>query len=410
MGQSSKYIMTIPSEGLAVVTLGLSWPSSSKCPQGLVNVGGEALMNGTILPAGARAIASGTLVCVFLLGVCFVCLLFLVCMFVCLPPPFPCSMLTCAVTMPPCVEGYDDSFGSTQIWRSFGNKMRQLAAARQAAGVTSDTPIPLIEEVKDDAEAEQNAARRANEARSIAAPAAAATTTAVPAPGPLPFRSKHRSAQLQYYKQLQQPSINIHSRTSAGSAFSSSSSGGSSGGVTGGRGGGGASGGGGGTDGNDGGGNTASTGGACYCTCPPMMGFGICANMPAGTADGDCSSILGTAADVCPSHGAPRQCHSPEIPEDTDCSNVLSNDRSSMACTLLTGCRNLPGAGENGFPPPEANFTFSSCLCTYLRAFLLIHTVCRNAVWCLFCAATIMLLACAVAMVRTSMRTGHCHV
>jgi hypothetical protein len=116
----------------------------------------------------------------------------------------------------------------------------------------------------------------------------------------------------------------------------------------------------------------STSGGACYCLCPPVMGFGTCVNMPAGTVlvfpaevytrgmplvpmparlellyhacgqyqsdqvftpligghrtphrntegtqPGDCSSVLPHAQAVCPAHGAPRECHTPEIAEDT---------------------------------------------------------------------------------------------
>ena len=53
--------------------------------------------------------------------------------------------------------------------------------------------------------------------------------------------------------------------------------------------------------------------GSCYCTCPPDQGFGVCLNVPAGTAPavrGDCTTVPGwndkatsplwKATDVCP--------------------------------------------------------------------------------------------------------------
>eukprot|EP00930_Biecheleria_cincta_P019698 TRINITY_DN14973_c0_g1_i1.p1 TRINITY_DN14973_c0_g1~~TRINITY_DN14973_c0_g1_i1.p1 ORF type:complete len:682 (-),score=69.57 TRINITY_DN14973_c0_g1_i1:89-2134(-) len=78
MGQSAKYLMVIPSQSLAVVTLGLSWGSSNLCPLGNVDVSGKTLPNGTVLPKG---------------------------------------MLLNA-------DGYDDGFVASQIWRAIGNLSR----------------------------------------------------------------------------------------------------------------------------------------------------------------------------------------------------------------------------------------------------------------------------------------------
>jgi hypothetical protein len=108
--------------------------------------------------------------------------------------------------------------------------------------------------------------------------------------------------------------------------------------------------------------STSSSGGACYASCPPMMGFGTCFNMPADTPAGNCSSIVHFAGAVCPAHGNPRQCQSPPIPLDTDCSTIVLNGKPN--CTLVSnGCEQMPGGGVGGLLPSNPTYRFATCMC-----------------------------------------------
>lgn len=234
MGQSAKYSMTIPSQGLAVVSLGLSWGSSSQCPLGKVDAGGSMMGNGTRLPRGTLVNASG----------------------------------------------YDDAFTATQVWRAFGN-ITQLMRDDADLGSGAD-PVFVVE---------------------------------------------------------------AHRGTSKWSSYTWPS------------------------DGRNGlGGDAAPTsvsthngdGGACYCYCPPSMGFGVCFNMNLGTTPGDCSSAIPKAADYCPAHGQPRQCSPHPSPSDTDCEDVHLD---GLNCTLSSACADMPEGGSHGLPPSDLALKYATCLC-----------------------------------------------
>jgi hypothetical protein len=82
MGQSEKYSYVVPSQGLAMVTLELTWESSRFCPLGLFSTPpGTFTANGTAVPVGTVVHASG----------------------------------------------YDDSFSATQVWRALGNLAQGMA-------------------------------------------------------------------------------------------------------------------------------------------------------------------------------------------------------------------------------------------------------------------------------------------
>eukprot|EP01050_Picozoa_sp_SAG11_P019245 SAG11_NODE_3035_length_2748_cov_3.895432_1_plen_149_part_10 len=84
MGQSAKYMIVVPSQRLAAVTLGLSWSSSGACPLGDYPLGrGATFDNGSRVPAAWADLDANS-------------------------------------------EGYDDSWSSTQFWRSFGNVSRLM--------------------------------------------------------------------------------------------------------------------------------------------------------------------------------------------------------------------------------------------------------------------------------------------
>jgi hypothetical protein len=103
-------------------------------------------------------------------------------------------------------------------------------------------------------------------------------------------------------------------------------------------------------------------GGACYAYCPPMMGFGVCFNMPQGTPPGNCSAVVPLAGAVCPAHGNPRQCQTPPIAEDTACGTIHLNGKPN--CTLVGGgCQMMVGAGRGGLLPPNDAFRFTTCMC-----------------------------------------------
>ena len=92
------------------------------------------------------------------------------------------------------------------------------------------------------------------------------------------------------------------------------------------------------------------------------MGFGFCFNRAAPSPGKDpCAGVEGYAGDVCPSHGQPRQCQTPEMPEDTACGDI---DLDLLECRLTAGCRNMAAAGMHGLPRNNTNFTFATCLCT----------------------------------------------
>lgn len=220
MGQSAKYLMVVPSQGMAAVTLGLSWGSSQLCPMGKIDAGGRRMPNGTILPQGTTLNSNG----------------------------------------------YDDGFVAGQIWRAIGNISSIRVDARgEAKHAVEVAPLP---------------------------------TTHAP---------------------LFSPRLASQS-----------------------------------------GGNSSSSGGSCYCSCPPGMGFGACFNMPSTAKQGDCLAVSKRAAEVCPAHGMPRQCHNPPSPLDTDCQDV---QLSHMACRLISGCQPLPGGGSHGLLPEEANLRFATCQC-----------------------------------------------
>eukprot|EP01052_Picozoa_sp_SAG31_P031000 SAG31_NODE_3237_length_4508_cov_28.486278_4_plen_241_part_00 len=107
---------------------------------------------------------------------------------------------------------------------------------------------------------------------------------------------------------------------------------------------------------------SAGAGGACYALCPPMMGFGVCFNMPSKTPPGNCSAVLPLAGSVCPAHGNPRQCQTPPLAEDTSCETILLDGKPN--CTLVgTGCQMLEGAGDAGLLPSNNAFRFATCIC-----------------------------------------------
>ena len=198
-------MILVPSQGLAVVSLGLSWSSSTKCPLGDYPLGHDArLPNGSKIPVPTQGLVANS-------------------------------------------RGYDDSWSSTQLWRSIGNLSNLINVTLAKEHASEDwrrggsSPL-AIQQTAGDLQLHNNLARA--EATTAAATTAAAAATAF-----------------------------------------------------------------------------AGGGGACYASCPPMMGFGSCWNMPANTAPGNCSAVIPLAAAVCPAHGNPRQCQSPPIPEDTDCSS-----------------------------------------------------------------------------------------
>lgn len=107
---------------------------------------------------------------------------------------------------------------------------------------------------------------------------------------------------------------------------------------------------------------SVGAGGACYAYCPPMMGFGVCFNMPEGTPPNNCSAVVPLAGAVCPAHGNPRQCQTPPIAEDTDCESIYLDGKPN--CTLVgTGCKMLVGAGQGGLLPPNDAFRHATCMC-----------------------------------------------
>eukprot|EP00930_Biecheleria_cincta_P013079 TRINITY_DN11845_c0_g1_i2.p1 TRINITY_DN11845_c0_g1~~TRINITY_DN11845_c0_g1_i2.p1 ORF type:complete len:962 (+),score=129.73 TRINITY_DN11845_c0_g1_i2:45-2888(+) len=83
--------------------------------------------------------------------------------------------------------------------------------------------------------------------------------------------------------------------------------------------------------------------GSCSCLCPPGRGFGFCYN-----GVGDCESVLQMASQDCPAMGVVRQCHSPAVAGDTNCSAMDFSIRGDvgnpkvwgghMDCSLVTGC------------------------------------------------------------------------
>jgi hypothetical protein len=111
--------------------------------------------------------------------------------------------------------------------------------------------------------------------------------------------------------------------------------------------------------------NPNASAGSCSCLCPPGMGFGSCFNLPDGaTPEKDCSSVMQYGNAVCPAHGQPRQCHTPALPEDTNCTAVrLGWGANTVGCTLTEACKVLPGAGTRRMPPENTNFRFATCTC-----------------------------------------------
>lgn len=92
MGQSAKFYLVVPSQGLTVVSLGLSWSSSSQCPLGDYPLGPNVtLQNGTVVSTAGDVANS---------------------------------------------RGYDDTWGSTQLWRSIGN-----LTALMNKSLESDLPV-----------------------------------------------------------------------------------------------------------------------------------------------------------------------------------------------------------------------------------------------------------------------------
>ena len=122
--------------------------------------------------------------------------------------------------------------------------------------------------------------------------------------------------------------------------------------------------------------------GSCYCTCPPAQGFGVCLNVPAGTAPvvrGDCTTVPGwndkatsplwKATDVCPvsrlaavgavllgAPGRPNAAASKMASEMTSCTVALGVGAyhspqawgQDIECNMTGALSHAPGTGPTG--------------------------------------------------------------
>ena len=188
------------------------------------------------------------------------------------------------------MQGYDDSWASTQLWRSLGNftslRWRHSGTATENTPPTAGTPIAPIQ------------------------PTLAKETAMTPWVSPIHNISDNQ--------QRPRSLSSAHMYRHMASGVTSTGSHGENG--------------------------STGHGGSCYCDCPPFMGFGFCFAMKkknaylssvsvSGGAQ-DCAAIDALAGAVCPAHGIPRQCHTPPQALDEDCSDIRYVHASSHVCGM----------------------------------------------------------------------------